>query len=182
MLLVMKRIVAGIIALAATQVAFAQGGFNGPGRYQIINLKSNRAISVDRDGRTVVQLSPRGDNSEWIVEPGPAGSWFFRIAMNGRALQITSNDKSTTLAVGRFEPENPGQQWRIEPGKDGNPMLTTVANGKVIDIPDGSSREGVRPQIYDRNGDSNQRFMFRRVNEDRGRERDRRSRWDRDHN
>jgi hypothetical protein len=176
----MKIFAAVTLALFAAQLAFPQGGFNGPGRYQIVNLKSNRAIAIDRDGRTVIQISPRGDDADWVAEPGPNGSWIFRSAVNGRALQITSNEKSTPLEVGRSD-GNPAQQWRIEPGKDGNPMLTSVANGKVIDIPDGSNREGLRPQIYDRNGDSNQRFTFRRINEARDKERQRRDRWGRDH-
>jgi hypothetical protein len=44
--------------------------------------------------------------------------------------------------------------------------------GRTLDVPDGSSRDGVRIQLYDLNGDSNQRFIFRRVS---GRDWD----WDR---
>ena len=177
----MKLIVTATLTLLATQFAFSQGGFNGPGRYQITNLKSNRALAVDRDGRTIIQMSPRGDDADWVMEPAPNGGWFIRSAVNGSGLTITSNDKSTPVEARRFEPGNPAQQWRIEPGKDGNPMITCVANGKVLDIPDGSNREGVRPQIYDRNGDSNQRFTFRRIKEAGDRERQRRDRWGRDH-
>jgi hypothetical protein len=176
----MKHLVTGTLTLLAAQLAFSQGGFNGPGRYQITNLKSNRSMTLDRGDRTtIVQSSPRGDESDWILEPGPNGAWFLRSAVNGRALQITSNSKSTPVVCGRFD-GNPSQRWRIEPGKDGNPLITSVANGKVLDIPDGSNREGVRIQIYDRDGDSNQRFLFRRVNEARDRERERRDRWDHD--
>lgn len=178
----MNRIVIGTLALFAAPLAFPQGGFNGPGRYEITNLNSMRLMALDRNDRTtVVQLAPRGDDSEsWVIEPGPAGSYFIRSALNGRALQITSNSKSTPVVCARFD-GSPGQQWRFEPGKDGNPLITSVANRKVLDIPDGSSREGVHIQIYDRNGDANQRFLFRRVREDRDRERTRRDRWDHDH-
>ena len=178
----MQRLVIGITSLFAASLAFSQGGFNGPGVYEITNLKSTRLMALDvNDRTTVVQLAPRRDDSEsWAIEPGPGGTFFLRSAINGRALQVTSNSKSTPVVCARFD-GSPAQQWRLEPGKDGNPLIVSVANGKVLDIPDGSNREGVRIQIYDRDGDSNQRFMFRRVREDRDRERDRRDRWSKDH-
>jgi len=177
----MRPLVIGITVFLAASLAFSQGGFNGPGVYEITNLKSTRLMALDRNDRTtVVQLAPRRDDSEsWVLEPGPEGAFFMRSAMNGRALQITSNSKSTPVICARFD-GSPVQQWRLEPGKDGNPLIVSVASGKVLDIPDGSNREGVRIQIYDRDGDSNQRFMFRRVREDRDRERERRDRWDHD--
>src|SRR5579864_8372 len=128
----MPRIVIGIATVFAASLAVAQGGFNGPGRYQIANLKSNRLMALDRNDRTtVVQLAPRGDDSEsWVLEPGPAGSFFLRSALNGRALQITSNSKSTPVVCASFD-GSPAQQWRLEPGKDGNPLIVSVASGKV---------------------------------------------------
>ncbi|MBZ5608981.1 MAG: DUF3011 domain-containing protein [Acidobacteriia bacterium] len=47
--------------------------------------------------------------------------------------------------------------------------------GRTLDVPDGTNRDGARIQVYDLNGDSNQRFLFRRVA---GRNWD----WDRDAN
>ena len=81
----------------------------------------------------------------------------------------------------RGAPFNGGapQQWRIAPGKDGNPLITSRL-GKTLDIPNGTSRDGARIQIYDPNGDSNQRFVFRRVGElPREADRDRDRRWER---
>jgi hypothetical protein len=176
----MKTFVTGIVLLCAAMPAFSQGGFNGPGAYQIVNVKSGRFMALDNNDRTtVVQLAQRSEDSEiWITEPGPAGSFFLRSALNGRALQVTSNSKSTPVVCGRYD-GSPTQQWRLEPGKDGNPLIVSVANGKVLDIPDGTNREGIRIQIYDRDGDSNQRFVFHRVNERPEMDRERRGHWDR---
>jgi hypothetical protein len=49
----------------------------------------------------------------------------------------------------------------------------------VLDIPNGSNQEGLHIQIYDRDGDSNQRFVFHRVNERPEMDRERRGHWDR---
>jgi hypothetical protein len=37
--------------------------------------------------------------------------------------------------------------------------------GKALDVPDGDHRDGARIQIYDRNGDANQRFVLRPARE-----------------
>ena len=47
-------------------------------------------------------------------------------------------------------------------GKDGNALIVSRL-GRTLDIPDGTSRDGARVQVYDLNGDSNQRFMLRRL-------------------
>jgi hypothetical protein len=104
----MKIFAAATLALFAAQLAFAQGGFNRPGRYQIVNLTSNRAIAIDRDGRTVIQISPRGDDADWVAEPGPNGSWIFRSAVNGRALQITSRSAPFPSPVSSLEAPRSG--------------------------------------------------------------------------
>ena len=81
---------------------------------------------------------------------------------------------------------SPSQQWRLDPGKDGNALITSRM-GRTLDISGGATRDGVRVQTYEVNGDSNQRFSFRRiadlprVDRDRDRESDRdRDDWDRD--
>ena len=153
------------IALIGAIAAFAcaQGGFNGPGRYEIANLKSAKVLDLDRnDQTTVIQFSSRGtDNQRWDVEPADGGFVFFRNSMNGKALQPVRSGNGAELICARFE-RSTDQQWRIEAGKDGNALIVS-RNGRALDIPDGSSRDGLHVQIYDLNGDSNQRFVLRRV-------------------
>jgi len=52
---------------AAASLAMAQGGFGGPGRYEITNIKSGKVLDLDRnDQTTVIQYSARGtDNQRW---------------------------------------------------------------------------------------------------------------------
>jgi hypothetical protein len=168
----------GILAATA---ASAQNGFSGPGLYEIMNLKSSRMMALDMKDRTsVIQIvSHSQEEQRWVVEPAPGGAFFIRSAVNGRALQITNNARSTPVVCARFD-RSPAQQWRIEPGKDGNPLIVSAAGGRVLDIPNGSNQVGLRVQIYDRDGDSNQRFVFHRVDERPELDRLRRERWDRD--
>ncbi|MBI1788570.1 MAG: RICIN domain-containing protein [Acidobacteria bacterium] len=168
-----------IIALSLPLAAGAQGGFEGPGRYEIANIQSNKVIDLDRnDQTTVIQFSSRGtDNQTWNVEQAEGGYYYLRNVMNGNALEAVGNRNSTPLRGTRFH-GGASQQWRIERARDGNALIVSRL-GKSLDIPDGTSREGVKIQIYDANGEENQRFVFRRVGRGSavGRDRDR---FDRD--
>ena len=152
----------GLFAVLCLQgVAFGQGGFNGPGRYEIANLQSGKVLDLDRnDQTTVIQFSPRGaDNQTWDVVPADGGYYVLRNGMNGNALEVVDSRNSSPLRGTRFH-GGPSQQWRIESSKDGNALIVSRI-GKAIDVPDGSNRDGIKMQIYDRNGDENQRFIFR---------------------
>ena len=46
--------------LVAPSLARAQGGFVGPGRYEITSVNSGKDLDLDRqDGTTVMQWSPK---------------------------------------------------------------------------------------------------------------------------
>ena len=174
------KICIALAGILTAGLAAAQGGFNGPGRYEITNERNGKALALDpRDQTTVAQVSPRGDDTQqWLLEPGPNGGFFIRSALDGRALTITQNARSTPVVCRRLDRAS-GQQWRIDAASaDGKAVIVSLAGGRVIDIPNGSSQEGLRIQIYDRNGDPNQRFIFRRIDEPGDRERERRNRWD----
>lgn len=178
------------LALAAAAAlpfqASAQGGFNGPGRYEIANLKSGKAIDLDRNNQTsVIQFSSRNtDNQQWDIVPAEPGFWFFRNAMNGAALEAVDMRNSTPVRGAPFT-GGPAQQWRIEPANDGNALIISRL-GKSLDIPNGEVRDGARVQTYEPNGGANQRFTFRRL-ADIARAEDRRDHdrdqddWDREH-
>src|SRR5258706_13579628 len=157
--------------------ALGQGGFEGPGRYEIANLKSGKVLDLDRNDQTrVIQYSSRGtDNQRWDIEAAGSGFFYIRNGMNGKALQPSGDSNSAPIICARFD-RSPNQEWRIEPGKDGNAMIVS-RQGRTVDVPDGSSRDGLRLQIYDPNGDSNQRSILQRVGRgpdpDRGEDRDR---------
>ncbi len=149
--------------------AFAQGGFSGPGWYEITNLKSGKSLALAPDLRSVVQMAPgETEGQAWIVDPGPGGTFYIRNGVNGNALQPTSGGKSAPVVTAPFDGRQLGQQWRFQPGKDGLAMIVNYY-GRVLDIPDGTSRNGAVVQIYDNNGDSNQRFTLRPMRGEYGR-------------
>jgi beta-barrel assembly-enhancing protease len=155
-------VVAGIVwVLSLSWEAHAQGGFNGPGRYQITNLKSGKVLDLDRNDHTkVIQFSSRGTESQvWNVQQADAGFFYLRNARSGNVLEAAGTRNSTPVWAKRFNGKS-GQQWRFDTGKDGNALIVSRL-GKTLDIPGGSSSEGALVQTHDVNGESNQRFALR---------------------
>jgi hypothetical protein len=159
----MKRFEVLVAAIVLSSPLAAQGGFGGPGRYEIANVKSGKVLDLDRNNQTtVIQFSSRGtDNQTWYIRPAGDGYYYLRNGMNGYAMDSGDGRNSTPVQGVPFN-GGPAQQWRFNTGKDGNVLITSRL-GRTLDIPDGSDRDGVRVQVYDPNGDSNQRFMFRRA-------------------
>lgn len=159
---------AAVLTLFLPFLAQAQGGFSGAGTYEITNVKSGKVLDLDRnDQTTVIQFSARQtDNQMWDISQADGGYWFLRNRMNGYALDAPSNRNSEPVRGVPFN-GGPSQQWRFDPGKDGN-ILIVNRQGRALDIPDGTDRDGARVQIYNPNGDSNQRFMLRQVAAGRG--------------
>lgn len=142
---------------------WGQGGFNGPGRYEISNVRSGKVIDLDRNNQTgVIQFAARNtDNQQWDVVPAEPGFWCLRNAMNGAALEAMGPGNSTPVRGMPFT-GSPSQQWRITPASDGNALITNRL-GKTLDIPNSSMRDGVGINTYEVNGEANQRFVFRRL-------------------
>lgn len=154
----------GLLVLLAASPVFPQGGFDGPGRYVINNVKSGKVMDLDRnDQTTIIQFSDRGtDNQAWDIERAAGGYFYLRNVMNGNALEAAGNGNSSPVRGIPFN-GGPAQQWRFDTGKDGNALIMN-RNGKTLDVPDGTGKDGARLQIYSVDGDSNQRFTFRHVN------------------
>ena len=165
----------GVIAAAVLcWPLLGQGGFNGPGRYEIMNVKSGKVLDLDRnDQTTVIQFAPRGtDNQTWDIGPAGAGYFYLRNGMNGFALDAGRGANNELVRGVPFNSRD-SQQWRFQPGNDGNALISSRF-GRTLDIPDGSNRDGVAVQLFNLNGESNQRFILRRVGggrdgDDRGR-------------
>jgi hypothetical protein len=145
------------LAAAAALPALAQGGFAGPGWYQITNEKTHQSLTLAPDGRGVMQAPARGgDDQAWIFEPAPTG-FFIRSARNGFALEPTAGQNSSPVLAAPFH-GGQSQQWRLENARNGNALVVNYY-GRTLDIPEGEPRPGLAVQIYDRNGDNNQRFI-----------------------
>ena len=149
-----------ILSLCVPFQAMAQGGFNGPGRYQISNVKSGKVLDLDRNDQTsVIQFSSRGtDNQVWDVREAGGGFYSLRNGMNGNALEAVGTGNSTPVRATRFDGRS-GQQWRFNSGKDGSALIVSRL-GKALDIPDGATRDGVAVQTYDSNGESTSNSSF----------------------
>ncbi len=171
------------------------GAVGGGGFYEIVNVENGKVFDLDRNnGRSVIQFEPRGTrNQMWEIRPVGAGRYQIVNAMNGAAISELSPHRSTPVEAfptggggygGRRGGDyyggggQPQQEWRIESYGDGSVMFISVS-GKALDIPDGTRRNGVPIQTYDRNGDGNQRFFLRPVNGGGGRGNGRYDRYDR---
>jgi hypothetical protein len=154
-----------LAALTMTLAApvWAQGGFNGPGRYVISNVRSGKVLDLDRnDQTTVLQFSPRGtENQAWEIRPAREGFFFLRNMMNGNALTVVDDRNGAPVQGVPFNGSE-AQMWRFEPGRDGNTLIVSRF-GKTLDVPGGTSRDGVRINVFERNGESNQRFVMRQT-------------------
>lgn len=142
---------------------FAQGGFRGAGRYEIVSVLSRKVIDMDRnDQRTIIQYdSRRTENQMWDAQDAGGGRYYFRNAMNGYVLAVRDDRNSTPLIVEPYD-GSPRQQWRVESG-DRDTAILVNANGKAIDIPYGSTNNGVKLNSYNRNNEVNQRWQFQEV-------------------
>src|SRR5579862_2058835 len=121
------HLINGIAAVAAffgtQKPTLAQGGFTGPGWYQITNLKSGKSLALAPDMRAVVQLNPQNaENQAWMIEPVQGGLFAIRSGVTGNALQPTSGERNAPVVTAVFDGQ-PGQQWRIQPGKDGTALI-----------------------------------------------------------
>jgi hypothetical protein len=160
-----RTLAALAVALCLALMPFtvrAQGGFDGPGTYEITNLKSGKVIDLDRNDQiTVIQFSSRGtDNQAWEIQSAGNGFYTLRNRMNGNALEAMGNANSTPVHATRFEGRS-SQQWRFD--AKGGAALILSRSGKTLDIAGGSTRESALIQTYEPNGDANQQFKFRRV-------------------
>jgi hypothetical protein len=144
-------------------VLLAQGGFRGPGRYEIYSPLSKKVIDMDsNDQRTIIQFeSRRTDNQLWDITDAGGGFFYIRNARNGNALAVQNDRNSTPLIA---EPYNgsANQQWRIESG-DNSAAILVNRNGKAIDVPYGSTNNGSRVNSYNRNNEVNQQWQFNEV-------------------
>ena len=79
-----------------TQIAFAQGGFNGPGRYQILNVETRKPL--DLAGVRLVQNSPSNSRSQvWDLQQAGPDVFYIRNGATGCALQFTQDRNSAPV-------------------------------------------------------------------------------------
>lgn len=138
----------------------AQGGFRGPGRYEIYSPLSRKVLDMDRnDRRTIIQYESRHtDNQTWEISDAGGGYFYIRNMMNGSALAVADDRNSSPLIAEPFS-SSPQQQWRFESSENTTAILVN-RNGKAADIPNGSRNNGTKINSYGRNNEENQRWQF----------------------
>ena len=152
-----------LIALLLPFAAFAQNGYEGPGRYEILSNLSQKVLDLDRnDQRTIIQYESRGtDNQTWDIQDAGGGFVYIRNGMNGYALTQTRANNSEPVA-GQQANNSDAQRWRLESASNGA-VLIVNASGKALDIPYGKKDNGVKINTYNKNGEINQQWTLRRV-------------------
>jgi hypothetical protein len=173
-----------LIALLLPLAAFAQNGYEGPGRYEILSNLSQKVLDLDRnDQRTIIQFDNRNtDNQTWDIQDAGGGFVYIRNGMNGYALTQTRPNNSEPVAGEVFN-NSDMQRWRLESANNGA-VLIVNASGKALDIPYGKKDNGIKINTYNKNGEINQQWTLRRVaglnsNQNRPGFNDRRNRRDR---
>jgi hypothetical protein len=158
-----------ILVLSVPNQAAAQGGFNGPGRYEIVNLKSGKALDLDRNNESnVIQFSPgASDTQVWEIRPAGSGFYYLQNVANGKALEAVGTRNSTPVQALRFSGAA-SQQWRFDAGKSGSTLIVSRL-GKTLDIPGRTSSAAAQVRIHDLNGKPNQLFTLRLVSGNDGR-------------
>ncbi len=153
----------GLWLLLGASAAFAQGGFEGPGIYEIVNQNSGKVVDLDRnDETTVIQFESRGtDNQRWEFREAGGGWYYIVNTMNSRALEPAGTRKRSPVEGRPFRGDE-NQQWRLETGRR-ETALILHRSGLALDVPGNSRRNGVRLQVTSRNGSAAQRFLLERV-------------------
>lgn len=145
------------------------------GRFEIELVATRRMLSVGGDGRTVVQAASSGRYSQWDLEDAGNGYYYVLAVGSGDAMTVSGRGESgDTVVLARLRRGDENQLWQIRPGPD-NGYYFTTRRGKALDSPSSARNDGGRMQIYGSNGDANQRFLLRSVDNS-GRDRDYRDR------
>jgi len=148
-----------LLGLAAT-LAVAQEGFAGPGRYEIVNVKTGNAMELNAsDLSTVFQSSPRGsERQRWEIAASMDGYFYFRNATTGRVLQVKTDKNDSPVVCAQFDGDR-DQQWKIDTTKDGNVTFTSRLSGKTLEF-----GAGAIVKVSDAKGSSaNQQFTLHRL-------------------
>jgi len=140
--------------------------------YRIVAKHSGKVLDVaDRSqlaGAHVNQFLWLGQHNQgWFAIS--IGNGYYKIVAlhSGMVLEVEGQAKGNSAAINQADWKGRDHQmWRLEDAGDGYYIIQAKHSGRVIDIAGGTSatKDGVRAQQYDYNGDDNQRFRFEPFN------------------
>ena len=150
-----------VLALCLPYRASAQGGFSGPGQYEITNTRSGMVLEIDRnDQSSVMQSASRGTNSQvWEVRDADSGFYYLQNIVNGYALESVGTGNGARAIATRFN-GRANQQWRFDTSRNGDALIISRL-GNMLDIQGMTGSE--RARVYQGNGSSGQQFRFRQL-------------------
>ena len=162
-----------------------QGDYNRPdynrpssgqfqsGRYEIQLVATNRMLAVGAN-RTVVQTDSRNNrNQGWVLEDAGNGLYYIKSADTGEVMTVSGGGSGSSIVLARQRRGSNDQLWEIRSGPDNDYYLIS-RRGLAMDSPSSARYDGGRMQVYNRNGEANQRFRLNPVSGGRNDDYDRR--------
>lgn len=133
------------------------------GIYEIQLVATRRMLAVG-PGNTVVQTAQRNDRSQrWLIEDAGNGFYYLVSVATREVMTISgSGDRGSTIVLAPRQWNSDAQLWEVRTGPD-NGYYFITRRGKSMDSPSSARFDGGRMQVYDRNGEANQRFWLKLV-------------------
>lgn len=158
------RVVYDFVPREGNVVGSAMAAAFRAGRYEIQLVNTGRLLDLGRDGVTVQQTAGRNARSQqWDFEPASGGLYYIRNAETGGVMTVEgSGARGSSVVVAPLLPGRENQLWEVKPGSDGG-FYILAKSGKALDSPSSARFEGGRMQVYDANGEANQRFRLRAI-------------------
>ncbi len=154
------------------------GGIVRNGRYEIQLVATNRLLDIGNGNQVVQREASRSRSQQWELEAVSGNFYYIRSAETGEVLTIEGRGESgDNIVLTRAGRNDDYQLWEVRAGPD-NGYYFIARNGKSLDSPSSARYDGGRMQLYNRNGEANQRFLLRLIDDrmradDRNRNRDR---------
>jgi hypothetical protein len=148
------------------------------GRYEIQLVATNRLLDIGNGNEIVQREASRSRSQQWDLETASGNYYYIRAVETGEVMTVQGRGESGDGIVLEREGRNRDYQlWEVRPGPD-NGYYFIARNGKAMDSPSSARHDGGRMQLYNRNGEANQRFRLRLIDDrtrldDRNRGRDR---------
>lgn len=148
--------------------SYNQGPTSGAltnGRYEIQLVATKRLLMAGNNGQVIQSNAGNTRGQQWDIEDAGNGYYYIRSADTGAVMTYEGRgDKGDSIVLTNQRRSRDEQRWEIRSGPD-NGYYFLARTGKALDSPSSARHDGGRMQLYDRNGEANQRFWLRRVGE-----------------
>lgn len=143
----------------------AQENFEGV--YQIINVNSNKCVSVplgsNIDGVPLVQWNstPGYSNLQWNVKKTNDGYYYIISESSGKCIDVYKNYSNNGAVVAQWQIKNgDNQKWSFRKISDGIYNIVSKQSGKNLDVSGGTLENGANIMVWENNGAKNQQWKL----------------------